>query len=156
MLSGKTWTRPLGIDMGGWPHLLCVPEAFSSPGRGIPLLPCPSCSPVPSPSGMCRVPAPWFFALHPLTSSARKGGQAFLLAEIQPGQVFGFRGQRVERDIARKCLLPQSQCSYLPAHMIYWDILHVPSVSTLPENARGGHVTNASLHVYWHGLRERG
>lgn len=134
VLSGKTWTCPLGIDMrgGGWPHLLCVPEAFSSPGEG------DSFVATPPAAALAPGPSEGVGSQHhglPCTHRPAlpgKGGQAFLLAEIQPGQVLGFRGQR-KGTLQGSAYFLRASVPISLAHMIYWDILHVPSVSTLPE-----------------------
>lgn len=79
-----------------------------------------------------------------------KGRQASLLARIQPGQVSGFRGQRKGTLQGSPYFLRTSVPISL-AHMICWDILHVPSVSTSRKSARVGHVMKCvSLHIYWH------
>lgn len=66
-----------------------------------------------------------------------KGGWASSLARIQAGQVLGFRGQRKGTFQGSSHFL-RTRVPISTAHMIYWDILHVPNVSTSRKNASVG------------------
>lgn len=66
-----------------------------------------------------------------------KGGWTSLLARIQPCQVLGFRGQRKGTFQGSSHFLRTSVPISL-VHMIYWDILQVPNVSTSQKTASVG------------------
>lgn len=139
VLSGKTWTYPRGIRPGGCCHpcgpvsltlflTLAERELLWSQAPSLPYTPRPA------------LPG--------------KGGRASLLAEIQPGQVLGLRGQRKGTLQGSSYFLRTRVPISLP-HMIYWDILHVPDVSTSQKNASAGRVMKSvSLQIYRCRLRE--
>lgn len=122
---------------------LCFSHTFSSPGGvGHPYCHAPSCTSGPWPLWAPRGPASWL-TLHPLTSSTRKGW----MARIQPGQVLGFRGQRKGTFQGSPYFLRTSvPISF--THMMYWNILHVPNVSTFQKMTSVGGSCDAFLYKF--------
>lgn len=133
--------------------VLCFPNSFSSPsGVGCPVAMPPAAALVPGPSELLRVQHYDLSRTH-WPALPRKSGWASLLARIQPGQVLGFRGQRKATFQGSSYFLRISVPISL-AHMIYWDILHIPNAACpriMP--AVVGHVMKClSLQIYWHCL----
>lgn len=132
-------------ELTGRADVTLLPPSHCSP-RGVkcPYRHASRCSPVCSPSEFLvaqyhRLPYTHGPAL------PGKGGWASLLARIQPGQVLGFRGQRKGTFQGSTYFLRTSVPISL-AHMIYWDILHVPNVSMLRKIASVGQSCGAFLY----------
>lgn len=123
------------MGVGLTPVLLCFPEVFSSPREGDTFVSMPPAAAlVPGPSECVGSQHHGLPCTHQ-PALPGKGGQAFLLAEVQPGQVLGFRGQR-KGTLQGSSYFLRTSVPISLAHMIYWDILHVPSISTLPEKCQ--------------------
>lgn len=145
VFCGKTWALPSGNSQGGLMPPFCFPHTVCSPcGVKCPYRHASSCSLVSSPSEFLGAR----HHLLPYTHGPAvpgKGGWASLLARIQPGQVLGFRGQRKGTFQGSTYFLRTSVPICL-AHMIYWDILHVPNVSMLRKISSVGQSCGAFLY----------
>lgn len=97
------------LDPVGWGTLVAMPQL--QPWFLVPL--------------SYQGPSP-MVALHPLTGSARKGRMGVPVGKDPIRASVGVQRTK-ERDISRKFLLPQNQCSYLPSSH---DLLGHPSRST--------------------------
>lgn len=140
---------PSGDSQWGLMLPLCFSHTFFSPGgKGHPYCHAPSCTSGPWSLWAPRGPSSWL-TLHPLTSSARKGQ----MARIQPGQVLGFRGQRKGTFQGSSYFL-RTSVPISSTHMMYWDILHVPNVSTFQKMTSVGGSCDTFLYKFT-GIAER-
>lgn len=144
VFCGQTWTLPSGNSQGGLMSPFCLPHT-AAPVEWSALIA------MPPAAVLVSSPSEFLVAqYHRLPYTHRpalpgKGGWASLLARIQPGQVLGFRGQRKGTFQGSTYFLRTSVPISL-AHMIYWDILHVPNVSMLRKIASVGQSCGAFLY----------